>query len=106
MARSSVRSVRRRESADAAAFREMKAKAVALSSPTNQGEFRRGYNYVCKDVESGMTPDQSFDLASTPADQRSPAFMAGARAACSMLGGFPAFARKLASAYGVDLDKP
>lgn len=85
----------------------MKAQALALSSPANQAEFRKGYDYVCKDVENGLTPDQSFDLASTPANiKRGAAFMSGANAARSMIGGDGAFARKLASAYGVNLDRP
>jgi hypothetical protein len=82
MAKSSIRSIRKRQSADAGAKRDA-AKQYAGRVPA----FMAGFEYVCTDVESGTDPEISFDLATTPSERRPQAFMDGAAAARDVLSG-------------------
>jgi len=64
-------------------------------------EFKAGFAYVLRDWASGLTWEESVDLATTPADKRSQAFCDGARAAAEALGGWLDEARKKARAHGI-----
>jgi hypothetical protein len=104
MARSSTRLIRNRQNADAAQLREMKAKAQALASPANRAAFRRGFDRICADVRGGLSAGSAYDLASSVRVEPD-AYMRGANAALDMIDGDGSYAKKLAQAYGVNLDE-
>lgn len=64
-------------------------------------QFTAGFDYVLKDWKAGMPWEQSIDLATTPADQRSHAFTSGARAAGEALAGWLDEARRKAKHFGL-----
>lgn len=67
----------------------------------NPEDFTAGYRYVLRDWKAGLTWEESIDLATTPANKRSAAFCAGARAAGEALAGWHGEVYRKAKHFGV-----
>ena len=103
--RTSVRLVRQREAAHAALATDERIRHDEryLAGQRKQ-EFLDGVEYVRNRVKSGDTVEQAFDLATTPADRRSPAFVTGANAGRALHYPHPQshdYARRAYAAYGL-----
>lgn len=72
-----------------------------MKNATNTENFHAGFEYVLRDWAAGITWEQSFDLASTPADRRPQSFLDGAKSAGNALAGWLDEARRYAKAYGL-----
>jgi hypothetical protein len=103
--RTSVRLVRQREAARAALATDdrLRHDERYLASQRKQ-DFLDGVEYIRKGVRSGDAVEQAFDLATTPGDRRSPAFVTGANAGRALH--YPQdqsqdYARRAFAAYGL-----
>lgn len=72
-----------------------------MKNTTASENFVAGFEYVLRDWAAGITWEQSFDLASTPADRRPQAFLDGAKAAGNALAGWLDDARRAGKAHGL-----
>lgn len=67
-------------------------------------EFLDGFDYVVRDFKDGITVEQSVDLASTPANNRSHAFTAGARVAADAIMGWLDEPYRVGKHFGITRD--
>ncbi len=104
MAKSSVRKIRGRQAATRDFNRLVSLRPAGEAGKRSAEQFMEGYEFIRRDVISGWTPEESFDL-STSVKGASRAFHDGANAARQLFNDPKqrAYADKLAHAYGVTL---